>query len=129
MNLLDENIPESQRQLLRGWRIPARQIGLDAEQKGIKDREIIPYLLQLRRVTFFTLDSDFYRRDLRHPRYCLVCLDVNKQEAAAFIRRVLNRPEFTAAAQRMGAVMRVSSSGLVVWRLRAEKETRLNWSN
>jgi len=72
VNLLDENIPESQRQLLRGWRIPARQIGLDAEQKGIKDREIIPYLLQLHRVTFFTLDSGFYRRDLRHSRYCLL---------------------------------------------------------
>lgn len=127
MNLLDENIPESQRQLLRGWRIPVRQIGLDAEQKGIKDREIIPYLLQLRRVTFFTLDSDFYRRELRHPSYCLVCLDVGKQEAAAFIRRVLNHPEFATATQRMGTVMRVSSSGFVVWRLHADSEARLNW--
>jgi len=127
VNLLDENIPESQRQLLRGWRIPARQIGLDAEQKGIKDREIIPYLLQLHRVTFFTLDSGFYRRDLRHSRYCLVCLDVGKQEAASFIRRVLNHPELATVAQRMGVVMRVSSTGLVVWRLRTEIEARLSW--
>jgi hypothetical protein len=64
---------------------------------------------------------------LRHPRYCLVCLDVGKQEAAAFIRRVLNHPEFTTAGQRMGTVMRVSSSGLVVCRLRADSEARMNW--
>jgi hypothetical protein len=76
--------------------------------------ENIPSLLQLRRATLFTLDSGFYRRELCHPRYCLVCLDVHKEEAAAFIRRVLSHPEFATAAQRMGAVIRVSSAGLVV---------------
>ena len=34
MNLLDENIPEHQRQLLRGWRISVRQIGVDVGDKG-----------------------------------------------------------------------------------------------
>ena len=33
MNLLDENIPEHQRQLLRGWRVLVRQIGVDVGRK------------------------------------------------------------------------------------------------
>ena len=56
MIILDENFPESQRQLLRGWRIPIRQIGYEVGRCGMQDEEIIPFLLQRRRVTFFTLD-------------------------------------------------------------------------
>ena len=37
MILLDENFPESQRQLLRGWRIPVRQIGVETGRKGMTD--------------------------------------------------------------------------------------------
>jgi hypothetical protein len=44
MNLLDENIPEHQRQLLRSWRIPVRQIGIDVGYKGISDDAIIVLL-------------------------------------------------------------------------------------
>jgi hypothetical protein len=59
MNILDEQILENQRQLLRSWRIPVRQIGYDIGRKGLKDKEIIPLLLQFRKSTFFTLDFDF----------------------------------------------------------------------
>ena len=90
MNILDEQIPESQRQLLRSWRVPVRQIGHDVGQKGLKDYQIIPFLLQRRRATFFTLDFDFYRRDLCHTRYCLVCMGVKKEEAAMYVRRLLH---------------------------------------
>ena len=41
MNILDENIPEDQRQLLRGWRIRARHIGLEVGRPGMQDEEII----------------------------------------------------------------------------------------
>jgi hypothetical protein len=47
MNLLDENIPEHQRQLLRSWRIPVRQIGQDVGRKGLSDDAIISQLHQL----------------------------------------------------------------------------------
>jgi EAL domain-containing protein (putative c-di-GMP-specific phosphodiesterase class I) len=46
MNILDENIPEDQRQLLRGWRIPARQIGHEVGRSGMQDGESIPLLHQ-----------------------------------------------------------------------------------
>lgn len=79
MIILDENFPESQRQLLRSWRIPIRQIGYEIGRKGMKDHEIIPFLHTLSCSTFFTLDLDFYRRSLCHAGYCLVCMDVGKQ--------------------------------------------------
>jgi len=52
VNILDEQILENQRQLLKSWRISVRQIGYDIGRKGMKDHEIIPFLLQLRRTTF-----------------------------------------------------------------------------
>ncbi len=127
MNILDENIPENQRQLLRSWRVPMRQIGYDVGRQGLKDSEIIPLLLQLRRATFFSLDSDFYKRDLCHGKYCLVCMDVRKQDAAIFVRRFLQHPQFDTAAKRMGTVARVSPHGLTVWRSKAAHETQVDW--
>ena len=59
MNILDENIPESQRAELRTKRVPVRKIGHDITRKGIKDDQIIPLLHHLDRPTFFTLDGDF----------------------------------------------------------------------
>ena len=78
MNILDENILESQRQLLLSWRIRVRQIDEDIGRKGMKDDEIIPFLHGQRRPTFFTRDLGFYERRLCHPRYCLVCLAVDR---------------------------------------------------
>ena len=40
MIVLDENILESQRQLLLGWHMSARQIGHDVGRKGMKDRDM-----------------------------------------------------------------------------------------
>jgi hypothetical protein len=82
---------------------------------------------QLRRVTFFTLDFHFYKRELCFARYCLVCMDVKKQEAAEYARRVLHHPEFDTIAHRMGKVIRSSPIGLAVWHLHAEKEEHFNW--
>jgi hypothetical protein len=39
MNVLDENIIESQRQLLKAWRIRPKQIGRDLGRKGMKDQQ------------------------------------------------------------------------------------------
>ncbi len=37
MNILDENVLESQRQLLQKWRVPFRQIGYEVGQKGMTE--------------------------------------------------------------------------------------------
>lgn len=127
MIILDENFPESQRQLLKAWRVPVRQIGVEISRKGIQDDEIIPLLLGLRRSTLFTLDNDFYLRRLCHARYCLVCVDVAQYEAAAFVRRLLRHKNFDTETKRIGAVIRLSHAGIFSWRLHAEKEERLTW--
>jgi hypothetical protein len=69
VNLLDENVPESERQRLLAWRIRVRQIGVDVGRQGLKDEQIVPLLLTIRRVTFFSLDSDYYKPHLCHAGY------------------------------------------------------------
>ena len=127
MNILDENILKGQRQLLQSWRIPVRQVGYDTGRKGMKDGEIIPFLHPLRHPTFFTRDLGFYERSLCHKRYCLVCLAVEKQEAAIFVRRLLRHREFDTQVKRMGVVIRISHTGLSVWRLHAQEEAHFDW--
>jgi len=129
MNILDENVLEGQRQLLLKWRVSFRQIGYEVGRKGMTDDEIIPFLLRLRRPTFFTIDHDFYRRVLGHARYGLVFLDVAQSEAAIFVRRLLRHREFDTQAKRMGVVIRASHTGLTVWRLHAEQEVRFDWTD
>jgi hypothetical protein len=125
--LLDENIPESQRHLLNRQRIRARQIGVDVAAKGLLDDEIIPLLIRLRRPTFFTWDLGFYKRRLCHRRYCLVCLAVSRDEAAHFVRRLLQNARFDSRAKRLGSVVRVSRAGVRFWGFSEERETVLPW--
>jgi hypothetical protein len=125
--LLDENIPAGQRSQLLTWGISIHQIGVDLGRKRMKDEEIIPFLHTLRATTFFTRDLGFALRTLCHPRYCLVCLGIYKDEVAVFVRRVLNYPELDTKAKRMGAVIRVSHTGFAIWRSNAQKEIYFNW--
>ncbi|MDQ2830915.1 MAG: hypothetical protein M3Y74_17955 [Chloroflexota bacterium] len=129
MNLLDENIPEHQRQLLRGWRIPVRQIGVDVGNKGLSDDAIIVLLHQLPRPTFFTRDDDFHQQALCHLDYCLVYLAVGQYEVASFVRRFLRHLRFATYARRRGIVVRVGSNGLHVWRLHAIGEEENPWTD
>lgn len=127
MNVLDENIPNSQRQLLRSWRIRMYQIGHEVGRQGMKDEEIIPLLHRLRSVTFFTRDLGFYRRQLCHDRYCLVCLAVGQYEAASFIRRLLRHPTCNTQAKRMGKVIKLDHMRIRIWQLHVDKEEKLVW--
>jgi hypothetical protein len=102
MSILDENIPEDQRQLLRGWRIRARRVGHDVGRQGMQDAEIIPLLHGIESSAFFTRDLGFYRHPLCHAHYCIVCLAVGPYEAASFIRRLLRHPQFQTQAQPFG---------------------------
>ncbi len=129
MNILDENVLEDQRRLLRNWRVPLRQIGYEAGWKAMQDEEIISFLIGLRRPTLFTLDRDFYPRGLCHARYSLVYLDVKQSEAAVFVRRVLRHRDLDTQAKRMGTVVHASHTRVAVWRLHADQEVHLGWSD
>ena len=127
MNILDENIIASQRQRLRSWRIPVRQIGVDIARKGLQDEEILPFLHHLRRPTFFTRDRGFYRREVCHRQYGIVYLAVVPEEVAVFVRRVLRHPRVNTQAKRMGTVVRAFHQGLGLWRLHAQEEEVILW--
>jgi hypothetical protein len=129
MNILDENIPESQRQLLKGWRIRVKQIGQDIGRQGMKDEEqVIPLLQSLRQAVLFTRDLGFFERRLCHRKYGIVCLAVGAHEAASFVRRFLRHAAFATKAKRMGKVVRVSETGIRVWYLGDEEEDRVDWT-
>lgn len=93
----------------------------------MSDEEIIPLLLALRQPTFFSRDSDFFKRELCHSRYGLVYLDVDDLETAFFIRRLLSHRQFDTYAKRLGIVARVSAAGIDAWRLHSEQMERLGW--
>ena len=127
MNVLDENVLESQRQLLRSWRIPVRQIGVELGRKGMADEEILPFLLTLSNPTFFTRDLGFANAEFCNERRCLVILAVGQYEVAHFVRQLLRHPAFNTQAKRMGAVIRSSSTGLAVSRSHAKEEAQVPW--
>jgi hypothetical protein len=81
MNILDENVVETQCRFLRKWRIRFRQIGFGLGSEGMKDNEIISLLNDLTRPTFFTRDNDFFDRNLCHAGYCLVHTSVEKTKS------------------------------------------------
>jgi len=128
MNILDENVSSIQRQLLQDWGIPVRHIGYGIGRKGMKDDEVIPFLLTLSRPALFTEDWDFFKSNLRHAKYGLIFLDVKRDESAIFIRRLLRHPECNTQAKRLGKVIRISYSGLFVWRLHAQQEIFQDWN-
>jgi hypothetical protein len=127
MNVLDENVTESQRSLLRRKRIALRQIGRELGREGMKDEAIIALLHQLDRPTFFTLDGDFCDGRLCHRGYCLVHVNVAEDRVAEYVRRVLRHRELNSKAKRMGLVIRASPSGLSVWGVHQKQEGHLSW--
>lgn len=129
MIVLDENIPEDQCELLRGWRIRFRQIGQQFRRAGMKDNEhVLPLLHQSKTPTFITRDLGFYDRNNCHANYCLACFAVAQKEVAEYVRRFLKYPDFDTKTKRLGMVVLVSHEGLRAWQLHGKKEAILDWS-
>jgi hypothetical protein len=129
VNLLDENIVADEREKLLSSRIPFKQIGVEACEKGIKDEQILPFLLTLNNPTFFTQDQRFYRRHHCHDGYCIVLLDVKRYKVAGHIARFLRHSLFRTKKQRRGLVIHVSIEGISFWTKRSEKEIHAFWSD
>lgn len=127
MNLLDENFPEDQRVVLRGWGITFRQIGVELGHRGVKDDSIIPLLHRQRDVTFFTQDEDFYLSQFCHGAYCLVWLDASADDLARYLRRFLLHPRFDTAAERMGIVARAHHGGVHFWQRKRAAQLFVSW--
>ena len=128
MLVIDENLPASQRQLLRKWRLHFRAVGIDIAAPGMQDENLIPVLRKLAEPMFFTLDQHFFRADWVHASYGLAWLDVADNEAAEFIRRFLRHPAFDTQFNRLGVVARVGAAGVRFWRKGQPHLQRVEWS-
>ena len=128
VSLLDENFPEDQRPLLQEWRIPFRQIGREFSHSGVKDPDIISLLHRQRRVTFFTLDKDFFAWSLCHTTYGMAFLDVRADDAAHFVRRFPRHARFNSEAKRMGIVARVHHDGIHFWQRNRVALQSVGWA-
>ena len=126
MLLLDENIIEYQRMLLHKWGLRAHQIGYDFGRKGLEDDQIIPMLHKIGKVTFFTRDLGFYRKELCHPRYCIVCLSINQDDVAKYIRLFLQHSKFNTQAKRIAKIVRISHLQMRLWEMKNDSEQKIN---
>lgn len=128
MFLLDENILEEQRVKLFRWHFPFKQIGFDMGFKGMDDREdILPLLHHLPKPTFFTLDLGFYNKKFCHYRHCVVVFRINRYEAADYIRRFLQHPNFDTHKKRMGWVIEVHKTVIKGIRVGRTDEFKFAW--
>jgi len=127
VNLLDENIPLDQGELLEGWGIRCRMIGQNLARSSIGDDNILTLLHRLKQPTFFSRDRHFFQRPLCHGGYALVWLDLVPEEAALFVRRFLAHPCFRTKALRLGVVARVHHDGIHFWQRNRQGLQRVGW--
>jgi hypothetical protein len=128
VNVLDESILRSQRELLRARRIRCRHVGRDLGRPGMADEDVLALLRRLGGVTFFTRDLRLAHPGLCDPRFCIVTLDVGQHEAASFIQRAVRHPALNTRARRMGAIVRVTHAGLRVWHRQSSEPLVLPWA-
>jgi hypothetical protein len=127
VNVLDENIPRDQADILKSWRVQSRSISRDLAHQGISDSAILPLLLKLKRPTLLSRDRDFFRKELVHADYCLVWFDVAVEETAFFIRSFLRHPNFGKTSQRLGKSIRVHVQKIEYWTKSAEQLIEVPW--
>lgn len=128
MIILDHNITRDQAALLQQWRIHYRQIGFEVGRPEWDDQqEILRYLHQTNRATFFTRDFDFFLPELCHENYCLTVIAFPATETAANIRRLLRHPQFKTKAQRCGKVVKLLPGKIVWWEVGKLNQQSLLW--
>ncbi len=127
MNVLDENVPRDQADLLRQWGVRFRSVSRDLGYSGISDDNIVPLLRRLKRPTFLTRDRDFFIHDLVHAGYALIWFDVKVEETAFFVRCFLKHPFFRLNSQRLGNVVRVHPRGIEYWTRTKGERVRVEW--
>ncbi len=127
MIILDHNIPRDQQQALRRFGIRALQVGFEVGRPEWADREeVLRYLHRRRQPTFFTRDADFFHIRLCHPTYCLVVLIGGVLRTARDIRGFLRHRSFRTRAQRMGRIVKLTPTAILVRHGRSRAE-RVAW--
>lgn len=97
----------------------------------IKDDNIPTLLGQQRQPTFVTIDEhDFWQKIAIDPRYCVVCFAFSDSQAKAIpplLRRLLRHPAFRTKAQRMGHMIRVTSTAVSYYTWNDRRVRTIDW--
>jgi hypothetical protein len=96
--------------------IRCRLIGVNIGHQSMSDEEIIRNLHNVwKNSTLITLNYwHFFRRDLVHPRYCILNLDVRNIGAVPeIVQRVYRHPELRTLAKRRGKVIKCTTQNIL----------------
>lgn len=127
MIVLDHNIPRDQQEALRRFGIRTHHVGFEIGRPEWADREeVLRYLHRVKQPTFFTRDVGFLHIRLWHPGYCLVVLTGGALHTARDIRRFLRHRSFRTRAHRMGRLVKLTPTGILV-RRRGGRAQRVGW--
>ena len=127
-HLLDANIKDSEGQKLARYGFKFKHVGRDFGQHHFSDEQIIGVLHQLKGVTFVTRNvKHFYHRHLLHRNCCLLCLDIEEDEVAAYTRKIYRHPHFNSAAKRCGKVIKVSPTQMTYFAVGSQEEQTVAW--
>jgi hypothetical protein len=102
---------------LEAW-IPAVRLQDLRPTEHILDDRVPEILRTLKTPTFVTIDHGFWNRRLCHPGYCILYLDLAKDEQErlpGLLRRLFRLPEFRTRAVRMGKVARIRRETVTYW--------------
>lgn len=97
----------------------------------ILDDRVPEILRTLRHPTFVTIDQDFWKRDLCHPRYCILYFALREDQQRLLpnlLRALLRLPQFRTRTARMGKLARVSADHIDFWEFGKPTRTRLPWT-
>jgi len=96
----------------------------------IKDDGIPELLRQQKQPTFVTINEiDFWQKVDIDSLFCMVCFrlaDTRAREIPSLLRSLLSQPEFDTKRKRMGAVIRVSDSGISYYRYNDRNVKRIH---
>jgi len=122
-NIFDADVDESEIEKLR-----RRRFKLTSFPKHWKDEYIVKRLQQLKRATFITHDSDYYKRKLVNSAYCLIYFDVPRDELATYVLKVYRHPLFNTKAKRCGKVIKITSTNISYFKVGFQEEKIINWN-
>ena len=133
MIVLDENLDQQRVLLPLANRFKGKVISVRDLRPGtvIKDEAIPAILCQHRNATFVTTNvSDFWRRLPAHARYYIVCVPLpteRQDELPSLLLRFLRHEAFRAARRRMGKVIRLSQSEILLYEVGRPSVVKVAW--
>lgn len=96
----------------------------------ILDERVPEVLLESGKLTFVTIDKDFWNRRLCHPDYCILYFalrDEQQKLLPPLLRALMKLKEFATRTARMGKVARIGPRRIDYFEYLVAHARQLNW--